>query len=179
MSGDLTSRPTAPAASRILPILVIVPVVVIAIRFSRPHYLETPATSIGFSVLCAGVLGLPALFWALDHARTGPGSLVTLGALAGLLAPLGVLAAGVLGQLQYGGLAYLGRTLDHGATVPWYGMLLWPQFAGRAAASAIAGAASAAVYWLLFVHRRRSIGVALLSSVGVVAAAAGVAMLLP
>jgi hypothetical protein len=58
-------------------------------------------------------------------------------------------------------------------------MLLWPQFAGLAAASAIAGAVSAAVYWLLFVHRRPSLAVSWLLSIGVVAAGAGVAMLLP
>jgi hypothetical protein len=179
MSAHAPSEPIAATPARMLPLLVIVPVVVAVIRLGRPHYLETPTTSIGFAVLCAGVLGLPALFWALDHSRTGLRSLVTLGALAGLLAPLGLLVAGVLGQLQCGGLAYLGRTLDHGATVPWYGMLLWPQFAGLMAASAIAGAASAMVYWLLLVHRRPSLAAAFLISIGVVAAAAGVAMLLP
>ena len=162
-----------------LPLLVIVPVVVAALRLVRPHYLETQTTSIGFAVLCAAVLGWPALFWALDHARTRLAPLTTLGAIAGVMAPLAVLIAGVLGQLQYGGSAYLRRTLEHGATLPWYGMLPWPQFAGLAAASAIAGAASAAVYWLLFVHRRPSLIVAVLLAIGVVAVGASISMLLP
>jgi hypothetical protein len=167
-----------------LPLLVIVPVVAVAMRLGRPHYLETQTSAIVFAALCAGVFGWPALFWALDHARTRLGSLLTLGALAGLMAPAAVLVAGVLGQFvlgqsKYGGLSYLRRTLEHGATVPWYGMVPWRQFAGLAAASAIAGAVSAAVYWLLVVHRRPSIGVAMLISIAIVGAGAGLAMLLP
>jgi hypothetical protein len=172
---------TAPpaAASRILPLLVIVPVVGAAVRFGRPHYLETELASAALTLLCAGVLGLPALFWALDHGRMRVGFLTALGVVTGALAPTAVLLTGMVGQLQYGGPAYLRRVLSRGATLPWYGMLPWPKFAGLAAAAAIAGGVSAAVYWLLFVHRRPSLVVSILLAIALVAAAAGIAALLP
>ncbi|HYN07621.1 MAG TPA: hypothetical protein VES67_09545 [Vicinamibacterales bacterium] len=179
MSANPPSDSIAPTPSRMLPLLVIVPIVVATVRLGRPHYLETETAAIGFTLLCAGVFGLPALFWALDHARTRLAHLTTLGVIAGILAPIAVLLAGALGQLQYGGLAYVRRVLARGATLPWYGMLPWPQFAGLAATSAIAGAVSATVYWLLFVHRRPSLATSVLISAGVIAAGAGVAMLLP
>jgi hypothetical protein len=102
-----------------------------------------------------------------------------LGVIAGVLAPLALLVTGTLGQLQYGGPGYLRRVLTRGATLPWYGMAPWPQFAGLVAASAIAGGVSAAVYWLLVVHRRPSLGVSILLSIALVAAGAAVATLLP
>ena len=79
MSARQPSESIAATPARMLPLLVIVPVVVAAVRLGRPHYLETPTISIGFAVLCAVVLGWPALFWALDHARTRLAHLTTLG----------------------------------------------------------------------------------------------------
>ena len=168
-----------PTASRLLPVLVIVPLVALIIRRGRPHYLETDVAAVGVALVCAVIFGLPALFWALDHRRTRLGPLFALGTAAGLLSPVAIFAVGIVGQLQYGGAAYLRRVIDHGATLPWYGMLRWHLFAGLAVASAIAGGTSGVVYWLLFVHRPRSIGVAVLLSLGVIAAAVGVTMLLP
>jgi hypothetical protein len=172
---------TAPpaAASRILPLLVIVPVVAAAVRFGQPHYLETELASAALALLCASVLGLPALFWALDRGRTRLVFLTVLGVVTGVLAPVAVLVTGMVGQLQYGGLAYLRRVLTRGATLPWYGMLVWPRFAGLVAASAIVGGVSGAVYWLLFVHRRPSLGISILLAIALVAAGASIAALLP
>lgn len=180
MSGiiPIVTAPPA-AASRLLPLLVIVPAVAAAVRLGRPHYLETELGSAALTLLCAGVLGLPALFWALDHGRTRLAVLSVLGVVAGVLAPVAVLLTGMVGQLQYGGLAYLRRVLSRGATLPWYGMLVWPKFGGLVAAAAIVGAVSGAVYWALFVHRRPSLVVSIVLAIGLVAAGAGVAALLP
>jgi hypothetical protein len=173
----VTASPAA--ASRILPLLVIVPVVAAAVRVGRTHYLETELASVAMTLLCAGVLGLPALFWALDNGRTRLASLVPLGVIAGVLAPIALLVTGTLGQLQYGGFGYVRRVLTRGATLPWYGMAPWPQFAGLVAAAAITGGLSAAVYWLLFVHRRPSLVLSILLSIVLVGAGAGLATLLP
>ncbi|MGE5835942.1 MAG: hypothetical protein ACM4AI_15785 [Acidobacteriota bacterium] len=173
------SGPIAPTAARLLPLLVIVPLACAVVRWGRPHYLETEIAAVAVTLLCAVVFGLPALFWALDHGRTRFAQLSALGVIAGLLSPVAILAVGLLGQLQYGGAAYMRRVINHGATLPWYGMLPWRQFAGLAAASAIAGAVSAAVYWLLLVRSKRSPGVSIGLSLVVVAAGAAVASLLP
>lgn len=169
----------APTPARMLPVLVIVPAVAAAIRLGRPHYLETQVTAVGFTLLCAVVLGLPALFWALDHGRVRLGSLVALGACAGVMAPIVLVLTGAVGQLQYGGLNYLGFIFKRGAPVPWVGTLAWPKFTGLALASVIAGAVSGVVYWLLIVDRRRSPARRFLLALCFVAAAALTATLLP
>jgi hypothetical protein len=162
-----------------LPLLVIAPVVAAVVRWGRPHYLDGDLSAMALALLGAAVFGLPTLFWALDHGRVRLTQLTTLGALAGLLSPFGILAAGILGQFTYGDWSYVRWTLGHGAPLPWYGTLPWPKFAGLAAAAAIAGVVSAAVYWLVFLPNRYSrIGSALIAA-GVIAAGAGVAMLLP
>jgi hypothetical protein len=174
-----TPATITPTASRLLPLLIIVPVVAAAVRRARPHYLETETAAAGLALLCAVVFGLPALFWALDHSRTRVTPLVGLGLAAGLLSPLAVLAAGILGQFTYGNVSYVRRALSWGAPLPWHGMLPWTQFAALVTASAIVGAVSAGVYWLLVVRRGSSLAVSFLLSIGVVAAGAGIAWLLP
>ena len=168
-----------PTASRLLPLLIIVPVVAAAVRWGRPHYLETGIASAGLNLLCAVVFGLPALFWALDHARTRFAHFSVLGIAAGLLSPVAVLATGILGQFTYGNVAYVRRALSWGAPLPWHGMLPWRQFAGLVAASAVVGAVSGAVYWLVVVRRGPSRAMSILLAVVVVAAGATVAWLLP
>jgi hypothetical protein len=171
--------PIAPTASRLLPLLVIAPIAGLAVRWGRPHYLETDVASAVLTLLCAVVFGLPALFWALDNGRTRLAHLFALGFVAGLLSPLAVLAAGILGQFTYGSAAYVRRALSWGAPMPWYGLLSWRQFAGLVVASAVAGVVSAAVYWLLIVGGKRSLAVAFLLSIVVVAAGAMIASRLP
>jgi len=172
-------RAIAPTASRMLPLLVIAPIVAATVRWGRPHYLETPTSATALTLLFVVVFGFPALFWALDHGRTRLADFAGLGAIAGLLSPLAVLAAGILGQFTYGDWSYVRSVLQWGAPLPWHGTLRWSAFAGLAAASAIAGAVSAVVYWLLFVNRGRSLVVSVLLSAGAVAAGAGLSMLLP
>lgn len=179
MNPDEPPATIAPTPARLLPLLIIVPVVAAVVRWERPHYLETETAAAALALLCAGVFGLPALFWALDHARTRLAHLSGLGSVAGLLAPLAILTAGVLGQFTYGNVSYVRRALSWGAPMPWHGMLPWPQFAGLVAASAIVGAVSGAVYWLLVVRRGPSRAMSILLAMVVVVAGAAAAGLLP
>ena len=172
-------RSIPPTASRLLPLLIIVPVVAAAVRRARPHYLETEIAAAGLALLCAVVFGLPALFWALDHTRTRLANLAALGIAAGLLSPVAILVAGVLGQFTYGSVAYVRRALSWGAPMPWHGMLPWKQFAGLVGVSAIVGAVSAIVYWLLIGRRGPSLVASLLLSIVVIAAGGAMAWLLP
>ena len=169
----------APTPARLLPLLLIVPVVAAVVRWGRPHYLETAITSAGLTLLCTVVFGLPALFWALDHARTRLAHLVALGIGAGLLSPVTILVAGVLGQFTYGNVAYVRRALSWGAPLPWHGMLPWPQFAGLIVASAVVGAVSGAVYWLVVARRGPSRAMSFLLAIVVAAAGAAMASRLP
>jgi hypothetical protein len=179
MTGGRSTEPLAPTPGRLLPVLVVVPAVAAAVRLGRPHYLESTTVAIGFILLCAVVLGLPALFWALDHRRVRIGYLIALGACAGLMAPLALLVTGVLGQLQYGDVSYVGSVFRWGAPVPWVGTVAWPDFTGLAAASAITGGVSGVVYWLVVVNRSRPVLVRWLLAMGVVASASAAAALLP
>lgn len=178
-ASQRAAEPIAPTASRLLPLLVIAPVVAAAVRWGRPHYLDTWFSAMGLALLSVAVFGWPALFWLLDHGRTRLVVFAGLGAIAGLLSPLAVLATGILGQFMYGDATYVRSVLEWGAPLPWHGTLRWTEFIGLAAASAIAGAVSAVVYWLLFVNRGQSLVVSVLLSAGAVAAGAGLSMLLP
>lgn len=176
---DSSSQALGPSASRMLTLLLIAPVVAAAVRWGRPHYLDTWFSAMGLALLSVAVFGWPALFWLLDHGRTRLVVFAGLGAIAGLLSPLAVLATGILGQFMYGDATYVRSVLEWGAPLPWHGTLRWTEFIGLAAASAIAGAVSAVVYWLLFVNRGQSLVVSVLLSAGAVAAGAGLSMLLP
>ena len=177
-ASDSSPRALTPSASRMLPLLLIAPVVAAAVRWGRPHYLDTWFSAMGLVLLSVAVFGWPALFWLLDHGRARLADFAGLGAVAGLLSPLAVLAAGILGQFMYGDTTYVRSVLEWGAPLPWHGTLRWAEFAGLAAASVIAGGVSAIVYWLLFVNRG-SFLVSVLLSAGAVATGAGLSMLLP
>jgi hypothetical protein len=100
----------------------------------------------------AALLGLPALFWALDHGRTGLETLATLGALAGAVPLVLALASGALGVGARYGPHVLLAVLRHGAPLPAFGAPSWREFAIDELTSSAIGGASGALYWLLFVR---------------------------
>jgi hypothetical protein len=144
-----------PAGTRdVLPLVVIAPALA-AIVAALWH----PA-GVGVSVLAAlaagGALlvGVPALVAALDHGVTRLPSLAAIGAAAGAVVPLALLASGMLGQLARGGAAYLRWMLQYGAPLPSYGLAPWPAFVVLEVSAVATGAASFAADWWLFVRRR-------------------------
>lgn len=148
------SDPDAPPrALDLLPIL-IVALVLAPLAWWLTRSTVTWPVFIGFAVASAGLLGLPMLFWALDHRWTRLTSFVLLGACAGAMPMVAVLASGVLGRLMRGGVSYVERVLSRGAPIPMAGLLTWPEFARAEIQGVIFGAVCAAIYWRLIVRRR-------------------------
>jgi hypothetical protein len=140
-----------PNALRILPILVIVLAVSWVSRALGGAIRVDWTTWTMFVLAGAGLLGMPALFWALDHRKTKVWQLALLGAVIGIVPMIAVLASGVLGRFARGGWPYTRMMLERGATIPTYGFLSWPMFVRIEIFAALVGAASAAIYWVVFV----------------------------
>jgi len=97
----------------------------------------------------AGVLGIPVLYWALDHGRTNARWLGSLGALAAVVFPLALLVSGTTGQLMLGGRRYMMRVLRRGAPIPGAGQIPWSAYAELVLTVVVIGAACGVVYALL------------------------------
>jgi len=106
----------------------------------------------GAAAAAAVVIGMPLLFFALEHDRDGFVALMVLGLIGGALAPLLVLLSGIVGVLLRTSVSYLRFTLADGASIPGYGQLAWPRFFGLVARAGIVGAVTGA---LCAIVRRR------------------------
>jgi hypothetical protein len=156
---DLDGDSGPPHPFRVLPIVLIVPAVAwLAREFGGAIRVNWTKWTV-FVVASAGLMGMPALFWALDTKRTRMWQLAILGATVAVLPMLAVLTSGVLGRLARGGWPYAWLMLEQGAIIPTYGILTWPMFVRIEVYAALIGATSATIYWVLFIllggRRRR------------------------
>lgn len=142
--------PTPPRAIDLLPVLLIASVLTPVAWWVTRSKVTLPVFA-AFSIGSAALLGVPLLFWALDHAWARLKSYVLLGATAGAVPMIAVLASGVLGRLMRGGLPYLERVLARGAPIPVAGLMTWPQFAVAELQGIAFGSVCAAIYWRVFV----------------------------
>jgi hypothetical protein len=142
----------APRPRQLLPILLIAPYVAFCACWIADDDPVNTVVTVAMAAAAAALLGLPALFWALDHGRTGLGTLATLGALAGAVPLVLALASGALGVGARYGPHVLLAVLRHGAPWPAFGAPSWHEFAIDELTSSAIGAASGALYWLLFVR---------------------------
>jgi hypothetical protein len=62
--------------------------------------------------------------------------------------PLLLAGSGALGLLVRHGASHVGWVLQHGAALPYYGVINWHGFARLVGRSALIGATSAAIFWL-------------------------------
>jgi len=148
-----------PRATSILPLLVIVPAAAGLSRWLGGGLLVDWTTWTALVLAGAGVIGMPALFWSLDHRRTRVHQLATVGGIAGMVPLLTALASGILGRFARGGWPYAERMLAHGAPIPTVGLMPWLTFLQCALEGAVIGALSASIYWALYIApsaRRRS-----------------------
>ena len=77
----------------------------------------------------AFLVAWPLLFWMIDNGRESATVRTTIGAVCGVTPFAGALASGVLGlYVRSGDLEYVGRVLEHGASVPYYGAVPWLRF---------------------------------------------------
>jgi hypothetical protein len=142
----------APRPRQLLPILLIAPYVAFCACWIADDDPINTVVTVAMAAGAAALLGLPALFWALDHGRTGLGTLTALGALAGTVPLLLALVSGTLGVGARYGVHALLAVLRHGAPLPAFGAPSWHEFAIDELTSSAIGAASGALYWLLFVR---------------------------
>jgi hypothetical protein len=172
-----STRPPAraPAAAEVTALLAIVSGVAAVMRPLAQVRLLDPwasALAVGFA---AAVIGVPVLVFALEHGRTRVGGLVLLGGIAGALPPVLLLCSGALGLYSRHGASYVRGVLEHGASIPAYGLLNWHGFARLEGRSVLIGITSAVIFWLALLrpHGRRWVG--WLASFVVLLAAAAVA----
>ena len=140
----------------VIGLLTVVPIVaILAMRaFGAAPAADDLWLVAGFAVVSAALVGLPALRWAMEHGRTRLAQLAILGALAGLLPPLLMLASGAVGQMAHGGADYARWVFSHGPSLPWYGVMRWSSFWALLGECATIGAVSGAIM-TVFVSDRR------------------------
>jgi hypothetical protein len=141
--------PSPPTARDLLPILPTVGLVAWFVRLFEADPWVSTGTWVGIAVASAGLIGLPALFWALDHGRRQLTTLIPLGVLAGVLPLVIISGSGMTGLAVRGGLDAVSYALERGAPIPGTGVMPWLMFLRTEVLAATVGAASAAVYWLV------------------------------
>ena len=99
----------------------------------------------GIALASALLVGLPALRWAMEHERTRLVQLAAIGAVAGVVPPVLMLASGTIGQLAHGGSDYTRWVLSHGPSLPWYGVMRWSSFVALVGECAGIGAVSGSI----------------------------------
>lgn len=99
--------------------------------------------------LWAGTVGLPVLVWLFEQGRIGFAVVTAAATVAGGIPPLLLLVSGTVGLFVRGDAEYMLWALGYGASIPFHGILPWPQFAVFFAWSAMVGLASGIIYWLM------------------------------
>jgi hypothetical protein len=143
-----------PGAPQLLPLFPIVLVVAWAVRSFEEYPWVATRTAVAIALGAAGLIGIPALHWALDTGRRTLTTLLLLGTVVGAMPLLLMLLSGVIGRLARGGVPHAWRVLEGGAPIPGAGLMPWMTFARAEVPAAAIGALSAAVYWLLFIAPR-------------------------
>jgi hypothetical protein len=148
-SESPSARPRPPGARQLLPLLLIAPAVTAPVWWLDRTPIVSVWTALMTASAAAGVLGIPVLYWALDHGRTSARWLAPLGALAASVFPVALLASGTAGQLMLGGRRYMLRVLRRGAPIPGAGQIHWSSYAELVVMVVLIGAACGLVYALL------------------------------
>jgi hypothetical protein len=123
-----------------VPPVVVAPVVAAA-AFGLLWQSSSVALAASIGGAAAGFLvAWPLLFWMIDNGREGALVRTAIGAVCGVTPFAGALASGVLGlYVRSGDLAYVGRVLEHGASVPYYGAVPWLRFGLMAGVGVVCG----------------------------------------
>ncbi|MEO8070465.1 MAG: hypothetical protein ABI652_03615 [Acidobacteriota bacterium] len=146
----------SPGAGEVAALFAIETLVAGGVWWANPAPIAGMAVSLGVAAAGTAIAGLPALFWVLSTERGKWPLALMVGALAGSLSPLLILASGLLGQVSAFPLGVVRRQLLSGAPLPWYGSVSWRQFLVIEAHAALVGTTTALIFWFLLVSRRRS-----------------------
>jgi hypothetical protein len=152
---DIAEDEKPPHLLQVIPIVAIVLAVAALARVVFGDQRVEWGTWTIFVASSAALLGLPALFWALDFRKTRLWQLIVLGAVMAAVPMAALAASGVIGRLARWGWDQTGVILvRNGAPIPIYGYMSWPYLAEIEAQATLVGAASGCVYWALFIRRR-------------------------
>jgi hypothetical protein len=143
-----TTRAVPPGAHDLLPLLGVAPAVTAVAWWVDPAPVVGFWSALGVAAGAAGVFGIPALYWALDHQRASAGWLAGLGAVAASLFPCVLLVSGMTGQWLLGGRRYAGLVVSRAAPIPVVGQIPWSRFAVLIATCMAIGALSGVIYAL-------------------------------
>lgn len=142
-------------------VLVIVPIVLgfAALAWAiAPRSLVDAWTWFPLAGGAAIAIGVPAAFWLLERGTTRLLPFVGLGALGAAVPPVALLVSASIGLLARNGTEYLGWVFRRGAPFPGYGTLPWTDFLRLVIESALIGASSGALLWLLRFRGRTTAG---------------------
>jgi hypothetical protein len=142
-----SNRP--PGARELLPLLPIVLAVSWFVRGFVLYPWVTTRTAVVIAVASAGLIGLPALFWALDHGHRRFATLLALGTAVGLMPLFIIMMSGVVGVTARTGVDNIMLLLEKGVPIPGLGVMPWRTFLRGELFAAATGALSAAVYWIV------------------------------
>ena len=156
---DDAAETEPPGALELLPILPIVLVVGWVVRSYELFPWVSAGTALAIAVGGAALIGLPALFWALDHGHRGFIALTLLGTFVGITPLVVIVSSAAFGLLLRVGAERTMETLQRGAPIPGMGVMPWITFARAEIPAAAIGAISAMIYWLLSVVLRKRVGV--------------------
>jgi hypothetical protein len=155
---DAAKAPPQPGARELLPILPIVFVVAWVVRSYELYPWVSTQAALAIAMAGATLIGLPALFWALDHGHRGCVPLVVLGTLVGVMPLVMIVSSAALGLTVRAGPERTIEMLQRGAPIPGMGTMPWITFARAEVPAAAIGAISAAIYWLVVVVATRKVG---------------------
>jgi len=139
-ASAVDAGPRSPTARDMVPPVIIAPFVAAA-AFGLAWQSATVALVAAIGGLAAAFLvAWPLLFWMIDNGREGAPARTIVGAVCGVAPFAGALVSGVLGlYARSGDLKYVGRVLEHGASVPYYGAVMWPGFGAMVAVGGVCG----------------------------------------
>jgi hypothetical protein len=140
----------APGARELLPILPIAAAVAwIARAFVASPWVST-TTALMIALAGAGLIGLPALFWTLDHGRRRIVPILLVGAVAGAAPLVLIVLSAVMGLTVRHGVDMVRGVLATGVPFPLVGVMRWPTFARAELQAVLIGVATGAIHWALF-----------------------------
>ena len=135
-----------------LPPIVIAPALAAAVWGAMTQSWQVAQVAAIVAAIATLLVGWPIVFWMLDNGRDGAVVRTVAGALWGASPFAAALVSGAIGlYTRSSDLEYVGWALTYGASVPYYGVVLWPKFAVFVALGVACGVAA---MWALKLFQR-------------------------
>ncbi len=149
----------APRSPSIVDVLVLVAIVAGSAVTARlgggAHVVGSWQLAAAAAIVCALVLGLPALAFTLERGLATPRWMLSLGAVGGALPLLLLGLSGIVGlYVRAGDWDRAAWALERGMPIPAAGVIYWPRFVRLEAQSILLGCCCALMFWLVMIRAR-------------------------